>query len=114
MKHLFLIFLTASLLLFITTASGMLFFGMHEGMGGASTEMPNLDCVSHCLATITSFANTATPLSIVFATVILLFIFSFSEWFTMVDFTSNDFSRFREHIRKFLLHQNLATIMLRN
>ena len=100
-----------AVLVLMTTFAGMAIFGMESGMA-MEHGMSDMACVNHCLSALPSTVPAATPFLaslLAVLTVILLSGPSVDEaWL------ARPVGRRLSDIGKFLLHQNLSVVVLRN
>lgn len=129
MKRALLSLLLASIVLTISTLSGMAIFGMHHEMGTkidscgflpcvtetiplASSEA---DCLSHCLSTASSSTTAVAPLPHLFALLAVAFVVHiYSTSIAALSPYRPPYFRLREHIGKLLRHRHLSTVILRD
>jgi hypothetical protein len=125
MRRIFLpTFLIASVLFLATTFAGMAFFGMGTGgvqmegtcMGMSCGSMDHgtapSDCLDHCIGQVSP--ATTVPVSTAIPLLLLLAFCLLADLPLPVGRFIPGASRWREGIGKFLRHQSLSTVILRN
>ena len=127
MRRLLLSLLLALIVLVASTFGGMTIFGMHPAMAGMDDTLgcagddcltnhhmdtQGMDCLDHCISVMSPASVTPVPfdLTIVFLTETLIALSL--TWLAIYFLPAVE--RWREGIGKFLLHQHLATIVLRD
>lgn len=108
MKRFLSAFLIGASLVMATTFAGMAILGMESGM-----PMSGMACVDHCLSSLPISAPTSFN---VFALTVILLVTAlvFSGRSSGVDRFDRRTRRWHRDVGKFLLHQELSTIVLRN
>lgn len=125
MRRALLSFMIASTILLATTFAGMAVFGMDSGaamnhgacMGSNCASMPGamsgMECVNHCLSVVPT-SSPASAFSFLLMLAVGIVAFFLSDWFIDESRSFTARRHWREGIGKFLLHQSLSTIVLRN
>lgn len=117
MKRALLSLLLASIVLTISTLSGMAIFGMHHEMGTETIPLASseADCLSHCLSTASSSTTAVAPLPHLFALLAVAFVVHiYSTSIATLSLYRPPYFRLREHIGKLLRHRHLSTVILRD
>ncbi len=129
MKRILLSLLLASIILTVSTLSGMAIFGMQHGMttdGDSCGSAPCIttathpasseaDCLNHCLSTASSSTTAVAPSVLALTLLAITFIVHASSPHAPTSsFPHSPFFRLRESIGKLLLHRHLSTVILRD
>ena len=119
--------LIVGILLLGSTFAGLSLFGMNHTMGmdsetclngycastsGMQDGMTGVTCIDHCLKTTAPETTVPTMLTLVFT--VLFLTFYFSDRLKIPDTFLSAVHRWHGTIGKFILQQNLATVVLRN
>gem|GEM_PF-3935723 len=102
----FLIYSTIiSFILLVSTYASLSLFGMNDQMDHST----NIECVTHCLSSVSPVTN--SPSILLFGFVVVFNFLSVARFKTHLS-TQRSRQRWRQALQPFLLHQKLSTVVI--